>query len=195
MSKQEQRTPERKPDASRKGSERRSPVGGNLLWYMVAVGVGMMLLPELKVAKLGEVAEAGSILEAAEGGVQTLDANLIRFSQSNVRSSLPDIVASMKANGWQGAPIDVVRMADGGLTAIDNTRLLAAHLTDTPVQAVIRDFNEVFPAARAGGNLQGATWGEAVMNRIGDQRPGWLRLYPSGSPFTGVHPSTPGFSP
>src|SRR5438046_10382116 len=44
MDQQEQRTPERKPDAQRKGGERRGPMGGNLLWYMVAVGVGMMLL-------------------------------------------------------------------------------------------------------------------------------------------------------
>jgi hypothetical protein len=101
----------------------------------------------------------------------------------------------MKANGWQGAPIDVVRMADGGLTAVDNTRLAAAALSKTPVQAVVRDFDEAFAAARAGGNLQGGTWGEAVMSRIADQKPGWQQLYPNGSPFTGVHPSTPGFSP
>jgi hypothetical protein len=125
----------------------------------------------------------------------TLDANAIRFSQSNVRSTLPDIVESMKANGWQGSPINVVRMPDGSLTAVDNTRLAAASLTNTPVQAVIGGFDEVFPAARAGGNLQGATWGEAVLNRIGGQKPGWLLQYPYGSPFTGVHPSTPGFSP
>jgi len=46
--------------------------------------------------------------------VETLEPSSIRFSQSNVRSSLPDIVASMKANGCQGASIDVARMADGG---------------------------------------------------------------------------------
>jgi hypothetical protein len=131
---------------------------------------------------------------AAEGTV-AIDANAIRFSQSNVRSSLPQLTESMKANGWSGAPIDVVRMPDGLLTAVDNTRLAAAKLTGTPVQAVMRDFGEAFPAARAGGNLQGGTWGEAVLNRIGGQKPGWQRLYPNGSPFTGVHPTTPGFSP
>jgi len=86
-------------------------------------------------------------------------------------------------------------MPDGGLTAVDNTRLAAASLTDTPVQAVIRGFDEVFPAARAGGSLQGATWGEAVLNRIANQKPGWLLQYPYGSSFTGVHASTLGFSP
>ena len=132
--------------------------------------------------------------QAAENAV-TLDANAIRFSQSNVRSSLPELTASMRANGWQGAPIDVVRMADGSLTAVDNTRLAAASLSNTPVSAVIRSFDEVFPAARAGGNLQGGTWGEAITNRIGGQKPAWQQLYPNGSPFTGVHPSTPGFTP
>src|SRR5262245_53215340 len=44
MDKQEPRNPERKSDASRKGGERRGPIGGSLLWYMIAVGVGMMLL-------------------------------------------------------------------------------------------------------------------------------------------------------
>jgi RHS repeat-associated protein len=125
----------------------------------------------------------------------TLDPTTIRFSQSNVRSTLPEITQSMKAKGWQGGPIDVVRMPDGTLVAVDNTRLAAASLTDTPVQAVVREFGETFPAARAGGNLQGATWGKAVLNRIAGQKPAWQRLYKQGSPFTGVHPSTPGFSP
>ena len=117
------------------------------------------------------------------------------ISQNNVRSSLSEITQSMKANEWQGSPIDVVRMADGSLVAVDNTRLAAASLSKTPVQAVIRGFDEAFPSARAGGNLQGATWGDAVLNRIGGQKPDWRKLYPNGSPFTGVHPSTPGFSP
>jgi hypothetical protein len=143
----------------------------------------------------GRMARGGGAEEQTGGGATSLDASTVRFSQSNVKSILPEITESMKANGWQGAPIDVVRMADGRLTAVDNTRLAAASLTNTPVQANIRGFNEPFPAARAGGNLRGETWGEAVMNRIGSQKPEWSRLYPNGSPFTSVHPSTPGFSP
>jgi RHS repeat-associated protein len=123
-----------------------------------------------------------------------LNADAIRFSQSNVRSSLPQIVQSMKANGWQGGPIDVVRMPDGGLTAVDNTRLAAASLARVRVKAVIRCFDEPFPTARSAGNLQGGTWGDAIMNRIGAQKPAWLRMYPNGAPITGVHPATPGFS-
>ena len=42
---------------------------------------------------------------AAADNVATLGAAAIRFSQSSVRSSLPEITASMKATGWQGAPL------------------------------------------------------------------------------------------
>ena len=45
----------------------------------------------------------------------------IRFSQAS-ESDVEQIAASMRANGWQGAPIDVVRMSDGALTTLDNTR-------------------------------------------------------------------------
>ncbi|MDA8021233.1 MAG: hypothetical protein MPN21_27670 [Thermoanaerobaculia bacterium] len=134
-------------------------------------------------------------LPNAPSGVTILDPTTIRFSQSNVRRTLPEITQSMKARGWQGSPIDVVRMPDGTLITVDNTRLAAASLTNTPVHAVVREFSEIFPAARAGGNLQGATWGEAVLNRIAGQKRAWRQLYPQGSPFTGIHPSTPGFSP
>ena len=153
------------------------------------------LTPAAGVVGAGIVGGVRNVTSIVAKSSVTVDANAIRFSQSNVRNSLPEVVASMKANGWQGAPIDVVRMSDGALTAVDNTRLAAAALSNTPVQVTIRSFGEIFPSARAGGNLQGATWGEAVLNRIGDQKPAWQRLYPSGSPFTGVHPSTPGFLP
>jgi RHS repeat-associated protein len=135
---------------------------------------------------------------AAEGGTsgaQTFRADAIRFSQSNVRKDLPDKVASMKANGWVGDPIDVVKMPDGSLTAVDNTRLMAASLTNTPVKAVVHAFDEAFPATRAGGNLQGATWGEAVMSRINEQRPAWRRQYPNGAPASGFHNQMAGFEP
>jgi len=90
---------------------------------------------------------------AAADEIATLDAKAILFSQSNVRKTLPKIVESMRANGWRGNPIDVVRQQNGTLIAVDNTRLLAAKLTGTPVQARIRAFDEVFPVARDPDNL------------------------------------------
>jgi hypothetical protein len=131
-----------------------------------------------------------------------LDANEILFSQSNVRSSLPQIAESMRANGWQGARIDVVRMSDGSLIAVENTRLAAAKLTGTPVQATIRGFDEAFPLARDPYNKyfynlttgeRAGTWGEAALNRVSRQQqwaPLWYERYPMGSPFTGVNPQS-----
>lgn len=66
----------------------------------------------------------------------------------------------------QGSPIHVVRITDGARTAVDNTRLAAAAWTKTPVQDILRGFDDAFPAARAGGNLHGEAWGNAVLNRI-----------------------------
>jgi len=126
----------------------------------------------------------------------SIDARAVQFSQSNVRQTLPQITQSMRANGWQGAPIDVVRMSDGTLIAVDNTRLAAAKLTGTPVQAKLRSFDEAFPVLRDPDNLyftnpvtggRAATWGEAVFNRMNRQNPIWIQQYPMGSPFTGVH--------
>ena len=56
----------------------------------------------------------------------TVPASTVRFSQGSVNGAA-EIEASMRANGWVGDAIDVVRMPDGGLTSLDNTRLLAAN--------------------------------------------------------------------
>jgi filamentous hemagglutinin len=105
----------------------------------------------------------------------------------------------MSSNGWQGAPIDVVRMSDETLIAVDNTRLAAARLTGTPVRATIRPFDEAFPVLRdpknqffsnLGTGERPGTWGEAVLNRMSRQQPLWIDRYPMGSPFTGVHPKS-----
>lgn len=59
-------------------------------------------------------------------GVTSLVPTGVRLSQSSVNGAAK-IIESMRANGWVGDPIDVVRMPDSGLTAIDNTRVVAAH--------------------------------------------------------------------
>jgi RHS repeat-associated protein len=159
--------------------------------FATARFIGKVFAPAL----VGDV--AGTLAPTVDTAtrVSTFDADALRFSQSNVRNTLPEVTQSMKANGWNEGPIDVVRMPDGGLTAVDNTRVAAASLSGTRVQAIVRGFDELFPAARAGGNLQGSTWGEAITNRLANQRPAWLCQYPMGSPFTGVHPKMGGFSP
>jgi hypothetical protein len=96
----------------------------------------------------------------------------------------------MRANGWVGDPIDVVRMRDGDLTTVDNTRVLSAALSGINVQVRVHEFDSVLPAQlaerfadRKGG--MPSTWGEAVVNRINNQSSKYRQRYPSGSPFTG----------
>lgn len=55
------------------------------------------------------------------------------------------IIESMRANGWAGDPIDVVRMPDGGLTTIDNRRVVAANQAGIDVQATIHGFDDPLP--------------------------------------------------
>jgi RHS repeat-associated protein len=143
------------------------------------VGLGLVLIA------VGEGLGGTSVADA-----EILDASAIRFSQNSVNDLAP-IVQSMADNGWVGDPITIVRMPDGGLTTVDNTRLMAASLTDTPVQANIIDASAPIDPAQAvrfvgeDGSLPG-TWGEAVANRIANQTGGFGNIYPNGSPYTGV---------
>jgi hypothetical protein len=123
---------------------------------------------------------------AAEGGVTTLEASAIRFSQSSV-NGVESIANSMRASGWVGAPIDVVSV-EGQLITVDNTRVLAAYLTETPVQAMIHSAGEALPAAMTGRFGAAITWGEAVMTRIAGQNAAYQTAYPLGSWFIGVTP-------
>lgn len=96
----------------------------------------------------------------------------------------------MRASGWAGDAIDVVRMRDGGLTSVDNRRLLAAKRVGIEVQAVIHEFDDIIPAEHA---VRFATkkgvlpnsWGEAVLNRIANQGAGYRSAWPNGSNLTG----------
>lgn len=132
------------------------------------------------------VAIEGVVAKAAATGVTSLSPSLIRFSQSSV-NGVDEITASMRAHGWNGAPIDVVRMSDGALTTFDNTRLLAAQRAGINVQAVVRDAAEAFPACRwtPRSGVQPATWGDAVGARIQQQSSGFRNTYPNGSQYTG----------
>lgn len=96
-----------------------------------------------------------------------------------------EIAQSMAAKVWAGAPIDVVQMGDG-LVTVDNTRLLAASMTNTPVQAIIHGAGEALPEAMAGRLGAATTWGEAVLGRIGGHNAAYRSLFPGGSWATGV---------
>ncbi|GAA0457174.1 DUF6531 domain-containing protein [Streptomyces sp. NPDC046215] len=132
----------------------------------------------------------GDPLGLAPCPVTELSPTTVRFSQNSVTEA-EEIIGSMRAKGWKGDPIDVVRMPDGRLTSIDNTRVLAARSTDTPIQARVRNFDDPLPAdvIESGRfNTKKATpvtWGEAVTARIGKQSAGYRNTYPMGSDITG----------
>ena len=132
---------------------------------------------------------AASASKPLANAVQTLDPQDIRFSQTSV-NDVQSIVNSMKVNGWKGEPIDVVRMSDGGLTTVDNSRLLAAKITNTPVKAIVHNMDDAIYGIRAEqlisktGSIP-TTWGEAILNRIGRQSKLYRSLYPYGSLITG----------
>jgi hypothetical protein len=129
---------------------------------------------------------AGEAATAAQG--TSVPPSEIRFSQTSV-SSVKALEESMKAHGWKGSPIDVVKMPDGKLTALDNTRVLAAHRARINVRANIHAFDESLPAdmverfTTKGGVPK--TWGEAVRLRIGKQNKAYRTRYPNGSEITG----------
>jgi filamentous hemagglutinin len=113
-----------------------------------------------------------------------VDPAAIRFSQHSVTGASA-ITDSMRSDGWIGAPIDVVRMPDGELTTIDNTRVLAARQAGIDVSANVHGFDEPLPADMIGrftirsGPV--TTWGQAVSQRIGRQNATLRTTYPLGS--------------
>jgi filamentous hemagglutinin len=88
--------------------------------------------------------------------------------------SFDDIVSGMRANGWQGEPLNVIRMPDGTLTSIDNTRLLAARQAGIKAHIKVHDYDVPIPFkyAReytARGRAEPSTWGDAIHSRISIQ--------------------------
>ena len=118
---------------------------------------------------------------------KSLNPNSIRFSQSSVNGTA-DLVASMKKSGWKGSPIDVVKMWDGSLTTLDNTRVLAASRAGVNVRANIRNASDALPSnyVERFTTKKGvpSTWGEAAQLRIGKQSAGWRKGKSNGSMVT-----------
>ncbi len=128
---------------------------------------------------------SGKQVEAvSKGGSKTVNPNDIRFCQSSVNGSA-EIAESMKINGWDGDPIDVVKMPDGGLTTIDNTRVVAARQAGIDVQANIHTYDELLPSEYVDRftTKMGVpkTWGDAITFRIGNQNATFRNNNPYGS--------------
>lgn len=117
--------------------------------------------------------------------IENVNPSEIRFSQTSVNGS-DEIIASMKANGWKGDPIDVVRMPDGSLTTLDNTRVAAARKVGIDVQANVRSYDTPLPNQATIDRFttkKGVpkTWGEAIELRVGKQKADFRNNNPMGS--------------
>ncbi|WP_228470137.1 hypothetical protein [Listeria welshimeri] len=116
--------------------------------------------------------------------IENVNPSKIRFSQTSVNGS-DKIIASMKANGWKGDPIDVVKMPDGSLTTLDNTRVAAAREAGIDVQATVRNYDDLLPPDMVARftTPKGVpkTWGEATDLRIGKQKASFRNNNPMGS--------------
>ncbi|MGM3389632.1 DUF637 domain-containing protein [Stutzerimonas stutzeri] len=115
----------------------------------------------------------------------------IRFSQNTVTFNktdkdggaftYSDLVKSMKSDGWKGDPVDVVRMPDGKLTSIDNTRIAAAREAGIDVKATVRGFDDLLSASEIKRftipkkGFVPKTWGEAITGRINKQTGGFSK--------------------
>jgi hypothetical protein len=91
----------------------------------------------------------------------------------------------MKANGWQGGPIDVVKMPDGKLTSVDNTRIASARQSGINAHANVHGYNDSLTPDQMSrfATKKGIpkTWGEAIRLRVGKQNSAFRNSFPSGS--------------
>ena len=140
--------------------------------------------------------------KSIRNSIQTFDPRDVAFSQNTVSFhkidrktgqtyTFDDLVESMRLNGWQGDPVDVVRMPDGGITSMDNTRILAARRAGIDIHARVRSLNEELTPGEVmrftrTNSPEPATWGEAIQYRIDGQegeyyRGSFWQVFPRGS--------------
>lgn len=182
--------------AAAKGAVKLAEVGINVSKETLAILAAKGPMNAAEVAELGKGVGAGVKGGANGGRIESLAAGDVGFSQNTVsyknvdrisgeRYTYDDLVQSMRVDGWKSEPIDVVKMPDGALTSMDNTRVSAARDAGVNVQANIREFNDPLPAEMIANRRFGdaTTWGEALMGRIKNQKPpSFGNINPNGSP-------------
>jgi len=125
------------------------------------------------------------------GKTSSFDANEIRFSQNTVsynktdrdtgvKYNYDDPVSSMKKDGWKADPVDVIKMPDGKMTSMDNTRISAAREAGIKVEANVRRFDDLLPKDMVESGRFGSakTWGDAILGRINNQSGGFGKKNP-----------------
>jgi RHS repeat-associated protein len=106
------------------------------------------------------------------GSVGGMDPNALRFSQRSAGGSgrAAPLRESMKG-GWNGPAVDAVETAEG-VVSIDNTRVAIARelgIKEIPVNVHLP--SDPLPESMLGRFGDARTWGEALAQRTGKQRP------------------------
>lgn len=129
--------------------------------------------------------------------VEVIEPSSVRTTQTTIKGrKLDDLVEDMRENGFDAKPrggasadrgiLDVVEMPDGGLSSVDNKRIVAAEEAGVPVVARVRGHNEPIADPEVRERLsvevknketgertvvEPQTWGEAIILRVQDQKP------------------------
>lgn len=121
-------------------------------------------------------------------GVRLVNPATLRFSQRTAggRRRGAALFESMREQGWDGPPVDVVETSEG-LVTINNTGVaIAQRLGIKEIPVSVHSMTEPLPKSMFGRFGQAKTWGEALTHRTSNQRP---PLPPSG---TATPPQMPG---
>jgi hypothetical protein len=165
----------------------------------------------LETLPIGMGAAGATRLEMQGGRAVWVQSSEIRQSQKSISFAKRDEFGNIKytlddiAQGFRENPADprmtvnVVRMRDGGLTSLDNSRPAVLNVQGGgDILARIRDYNDPltpsevrrFRADRPSGEIRTpSTWGEAADYRIWRQGDKFMTLYPNG---TGLVPKIAG---
>ncbi len=152
----------------------------------------------MKGMQIESAVNKGSTAKPGNSSLSSFDANEIRFSQNTVSNNktdrgtgvkytYDDLVSSMRKDGWKGDPVDVVKMPDGNMTSMDNTRISAARDAGIRVEANVRSYDDKLTSSEIERfsdrkrDFIPQTWGEAITGRINKQSGGFGDKNPYGS--------------
>jgi filamentous hemagglutinin len=143
-----------------------------------------------------ETAGANSVVRT--GRDLWVDASEIRWSQESVsygksanayriKYNLDSVATQFETDAGAIPAIDVVRMPDGRLTALDNSRLTVRADQGGSIRTNIFAHDEIitdpkFASRFVSEGVTPETYGQAALNRIAEQRPAFSSAYPYGSP-------------
>lgn len=133
----------------------------------------------VKGAKFKVKNAAGEVVEEVKTvtyPVEKINPEDINFTQRSMGENYAEIAQSLRENGWQGQPVDVIRTKDGKYISMDNRRIAAAREAGVDVHAIVHELDEPLTAGKqiqyrvqdpkSKDGFVPETWGEAIYNRL-----------------------------